>query len=453
MAVMDYIKDTYSTIKSALFVLCALLIVGSVIVIAYSFMAHGWEAICDSVLQTIAVGTIIICSVVARVLYDNTPAVSAVVHAVESFVSKGWVNAMDSGIMEYFSPDTKRLEYAGANKISPDAYGMPITTPIIPLTSFNMSIYAKYHAEFLKISEKIKYKELKKNIENNKQYPNIERWMKNFIKLFVARTRIRIIGETCMVVRDWNGDKILIHNSQYKRFMTSIMHHEQSTISKFKRDQYALVLKNKLKGFMWFAQRLRGIGRESEQNPTRYGDIGSEIQTLIEQPELAAIPRDDVTEAVERFIGDVKNPYSFAALDEAKFQLALLAALDSTQVTNGIAPLEDMATDIQTYVSAADSSKCNMMAFYQTALIGNWKYNLKYILNTYRKGGEESDLANIYTLLFDESSGELRKPNVSNFQSYTKNVKHLLPYFSDKNADIIELFNDANNNAGSKEKQ
>ncbi len=123
-----------------------------------------------------------------------------------------WSYLLDSGDSSYFNPDQFVIKHGRYQKVpntmyKSDQFGLPIINDLsVPLNSFNYDIYKRYHANILDSS---KHWQMKSD-NKNRQLIN---------EFILEKTRIKLIGNTCMIVKSRSGEHLLIHKSKYAEFL------------------------------------------------------------------------------------------------------------------------------------------------------------------------------------------------------------------------------------------
>ncbi len=159
-----------------------------------------------------------------------------------------WNSLMDSGYTPYFDPDyyeIRRGHYVRVlnNSYDADHVGLPKVNAVTPLNSFNMSIYRRY------------YPQVATNTKHWQAVPGDK--VKSLLhKYLIERTRIVVVGQSCMIVKAWSGEHLLIHKSKYADFIadqrrTSIWLNldQERAIQLVKQDRY-------VDGLNYFANKL-----------------------------------------------------------------------------------------------------------------------------------------------------------------------------------------------------
>lgn len=122
-----------------------------------------------------------------------------------------WNSIIDSGYTPYFDPDYFEIKNGHYVRVQSNVYdaddiGLPKVDAVTPLNSFNMTIYRKYHQPAITRAKSWQ-------IVNNNLAESLLR------KFIIERTRIVLAGHSCLIVKAWSGEHLLIHKSKYQNFI------------------------------------------------------------------------------------------------------------------------------------------------------------------------------------------------------------------------------------------
>jgi hypothetical protein len=122
-----------------------------------------------------------------------------------------WNSIIDSGYTPYFDPDYFEIKNGHYVRVQSNVYdaddiGLPKVDAVTPLNSFNMTIYRKYHQPAITKAKSWQ-------IVNNNLAESLLR------KFIIERTRIVLAGHSCLIVKAWSGEHLLIHKSKYQDFI------------------------------------------------------------------------------------------------------------------------------------------------------------------------------------------------------------------------------------------
>lgn len=243
-----------------------------------------------------------------------------------------WNKAMDSGVTPYFDPEHYILSngrYAKVHNIHIDAdeLGLPIVDLSTPLNSFNMGIYRNYYKDIALLS--------KRWCEANHDK------MDNLLRMYLLdRTRIVVVGATCMIVKAYSGEHLLIHKSNYANFIADQRKSTQwNMLDKLARSVKDYQEKNII-GITYFANKLleptTSLPMTSANDP-----VNSYYHKLLE--EIAAIIRSssafiDLGYVINGLIGK-RTEYSIGNILEKLFNANIRLLTERTIKTNNIQEL------------------------------------------------------------------------------------------------------------------
>src|SRR5574343_953242 len=218
--------------------ICLCVIVAYIIVVVIISLKRGrivWTQNVQAlnIITMVAIGCSAIAALIIRfvpfVRYPITRALHRIPVAIDSI--------LDSGSTPYFNPPVysfKYGQYVRTDNIpyEMDQYGLPVVDQNVPLNSFNMPLFRKYHRADLVDLGLIRttmIEAYEKSQNSNSTLAIMDKFMtdknmeESLIDNHVATvfdtvmdiTRIATVGKRCLVVSAMGGDSILIHKNKY----------------------------------------------------------------------------------------------------------------------------------------------------------------------------------------------------------------------------------------------
>lgn len=299
-----------------------LLIIWIAVFVIYAY--HDPEVLCGrnnmiNIFTFIVMGTSIFGAMIYLVSPDSQLKLKSWIRRVPMF----WNYLLDSSYTPYFDPDyfiLKNGRYVKItnNMIASDDMGLPIVDPLTPLNSFNMNIYRKYNKPILdKITQWMNATFLS---------PDNTRHILN--KFIIERSRIVVVGDTCMIVKSWSGEHLLIHKSKYVDFIED----QRKTTRMLEIDTLRVrdltTQLDRITGLKYFAEKLNGEN-PNEQNMAQkalhshYKPLVNEISVLYacyaSYPEI----NKEIAGVIRNVITDEQVSYSFKTVLRKFMDLSL----------------------------------------------------------------------------------------------------------------------------------
>lgn len=317
-------KQTVERIKKTLLSLCLIIVLAWIIVIIVLKQRYGWDIWCGdkhtfNIFTAIAFGS----SCIGLFLYYNTSSVRGKVSYILNEVPKQIQGIIDSGHTKYFNPvfdDYKNGRYVKTTDydIKADANGLPIVNEReVSLRSFNMNIYKNYFPSIYKTLNKVKCKAL---CWNQAKYINDKRLkvkINDFYDIIREYLAIDVIGQTCIVVRSWNGEHLLLHKNTYKKFYDDVikpkvLNEDNRILLEAATTDIALV-----EALRWFVSKsVPNYSIDSAKNIHVYQPVLLELWALYKM----GIDPNVIFEIYHRFVFDTSNNLGYWYLERVSFQ-------------------------------------------------------------------------------------------------------------------------------------
>ncbi len=318
-------------VKKTVLVICLIVLVSwavVAIVISTSFDYDIW----NGTNKPFNVFTIIagICTAVAYAMYRLLPGIKYKVRTALKRIPQGWHSIIDSGMTPYFNPEyniIKKGRYVKAmdQSIEADQYGLPIVDESMPLSSFNMAIYKRYYSHLFHAIDKIRYETIRQAYDDSvlNNIFQIDAKIRTFFDIFKERTRVHLIGKSCMIVKPFRKPHLLIHKNAYLAFVQDMQRDsewELETKQFIKDDMYN---SSKLSGLRWLLSATVASSEYTKYaNQSLYIPIYKELWTMAK---LFPDQLDIVYDALYKFVHDTSNSLSYPKLEQATAKLSIRA--------------------------------------------------------------------------------------------------------------------------------
>jgi hypothetical protein len=294
---------------------------------------------------------------------------------------------MDSGYTPYFDPDyfeIKNGHYVRVknNMYETDSIGLPKVTAITPLNSFNMDIYKRYYQPTIDASK------------HWRQIPAdpAEKLLRKYI---IERTRIVLVGQSCMIVKAWSGEHLLIHKSKYQDFINDQRKNTQWLSLDTQRFKELGMQEKYIEGLSYFANKLKdpSIVISAAIPPTE--PIYTHYDRLLQ--EMAALSSSmsniapNIQEVFQSMILGSNVPQSWHAVN-AKYLSLKMAKLAEHLPSNTIQAEildkldADSSVDQTNVVLDAITKMIPLAAFIASATLDDRLAKAKTILDTFASG-------------------------------------------------------------------
>jgi len=323
-----------SNIGRTLLSICFIIIVAWVIVASVVF-AQSKETVWCDITSTLKYFTAvaITAGVLASLLIGTMATERRRVLEILKQIPKIWRSAIDSGSTKYFTPTTFVIEH-GAYKqvkepnIKSDQYGLPICNSTLSLDSFNMYIYLKYHKIVLELVNDIQTNSIKFLTERSlTSIYQLDPKVRKFYEILQNQTRIAVVGQTCMIVKPWDASHLLIHNSNYRAFITDHLGNSDwaermQTIIEDGQSEAG-----KTGGLRWLLWAITGRGSTSNmiyRNSDLYKPYYRELWVL---SQIAPNNMTDVLVGFNEFLKDSTHKLSYPYLDLAYSEVMMRSAI------------------------------------------------------------------------------------------------------------------------------
>ena len=324
---------------------------------------HGSDVLCgENATVNLATYMTLGTTIIGVIVYYFSGDIRGKARSLIRRIPMGWDWLMDSGYTLYFDPEYYTISHGRYvritnNQIKSDELGLPIVDSNIPLNSFNMNIYRRYHQSIL---DSIKSWQIVRG------YPYRELLRKTVID----RCRIVLVGKNCLVVKARSGEHLLVHKSKYIEFMEDQFSTrkwspwDESSMKKLKE------WSDRLRGINYFVARLNGGSTEPESNDLitnlYYDQLIREMASLKSCLSQMANPQwmsEQMSEVSGSVLSDPNNRYSFPTVKQEyiKYRLEELVRdrvqgtliqnilnipqIDTAQVLNNI--LNNLVTDAE----------------------------------------------------------------------------------------------------------
>ena len=337
-------KNTWRfNIKKPIIVFCFIFVIIWIISFLALYKKNGWDTLWGN--DTAFDIFTYITSVVALVgigMYILTPSWSKQVSSLIEQIPFKVKSILDSGSTRYFNPEYYMLANGiyvrTTNKaINSDNYGLPIVDKNIPLNSFNFNIYKKYYKMELSALETLKKTSIEAYGKIN-LYSQMNEWeakIKAFYNIMNEFTRVKIIGECCMIVKSWNRGHLLLHKSNYGEFVKDLIERSEwnssikSSINEYKLDS------SKTQALRWLINMTlddtdgNNLIMTSDIIPNKsiYISVFKEVWALLNIPISDTQPQNftfDILTALIEFLVDKKNVLGYTYIDMAWFKFHAL---------------------------------------------------------------------------------------------------------------------------------
>ncbi len=248
-----------------------------------------------------------------------------------------WAASIDSSYTPYFDPEHYIIQNGHYVRIQNNLYdsdnvGLPIVDEKTPLNSFNMRIYKRYWGSALDSNKRWK----ETNNEND-----VEAILRGHI---VNHSRIVMVGNSCMIVKAYSGEHLLIHKSQYNDFMRDQIHNTPWMNVNKKRKNALDTNLEYMNGIVYFAKKIN-----NSKEPLTIDDsktmVGKYYNKLINELAMVAFygrSKDsgilDFNQVIDALINLPSIPYSIVSVTKNLLNLRMeeLAAISPLQIQNVI---------------------------------------------------------------------------------------------------------------------
>lgn len=246
-----------------------------------------------------------------------------------------WAASIDSSYTPYFNPEHYIIEnghYVRVqnNLFDSDNVGLPIVDEKTPLNSFNMRIYKRYWGSILDSNKRWK----EQQSENN-----FEAILREHI---MQHSRIVMVGHSCMIVKAYSGEHLLIHKSQYNDFMRDQINNTPWMSVNRKRKQAIDENLQYVDGIAYFAKKINN-SREPLSIADSKTQVGKYYNKLVNELAMVAFygrSKDsgilDFNEIIDALINLPTIPYSITSISKNLLSLRMeeLAAVSPLQIQN-----------------------------------------------------------------------------------------------------------------------
>lgn len=232
-----------------------------------------------------------------------------------------WNSVIDSGYTPYFDPDYFEIKNGHYVRVQSNVYnsddiGLPKVDAITPLNSFNMAIYRNYHQPALT------------KAKSWMVVPNdlAESLLRKFI---IERTRIVLVGHSCLIVKAWSGEHLLIHKSKYNTFINDQRSTTLWPSLDNKRTKAMTMQESYIEGLRYMTDKLVDPTTiipltvpSSAPIRTHYNQLINEMAAINSSISGSDVPLQDV---FKHMIHDSQVPQSWKAVDYKHLELKMAA--------------------------------------------------------------------------------------------------------------------------------
>ncbi len=266
---MAVVKDSLSIVALVILTCSLIILVIWIIYFVSVSNATRHELICGSN-KAFNVFTFFVFATIplAHIIIKSSPSIRRTLKFTFGQIPNAWRRIIDSGSTPYFKSDIYKIkngEYVKAQQydIMSDSKGLPIVNEAAQLNSFDMIIYQRYYPDQFKhiVSYLLQVTNTKSEYS-----PAFDEWM-SMLRKYLG---VYVIGQTCMIVKPYQFDYLLIHKDQYKTFINDEeseriivdehniqKRHDENTISKHS-------------GLRWFFKHLFDSRPISEDDEHKY---------------------------------------------------------------------------------------------------------------------------------------------------------------------------------------
>ncbi len=324
-----------------------ILVVWIMVVVTYAY--HDPNILCGvndhiNMLSYIAFGALVVGAGVYWISPDSQLKIQSWVRRVPMF----WNSLIDSGYTPYFDPDYYEIHNGHYVRVQTNAYdidsvGLPKVEVTTPLNSFNMAIYRKYYPTV---------------IDSTKHWWTVKDPTKHVAegmlrKYIIERTRIVVVGHSCMIVKAWSGEHLLIHKSKYQDFVADQIVTTQWKAINARRFADLNRQERLIAGLSYFANKLINDSTMIPIVVPPNDPMRTHYDQLIK--EMAAINNaiTGITPSLQQVVSTVRTnygvPQSLAAVRSKHLDLKmslLVSHLDTTRIQRDV--IDRLPTDSST---------------------------------------------------------------------------------------------------------
>lgn len=230
-----------------------------------------------------------------------------------------WNSFIDSGYTPYFDPDyfeirNGRYVRVQNNMYDVDTIGLPIVSAITPLNSFNMNIYRRYYQPIIDTAKQ--WQSMSKSVAENL-----------LRKYIIERTRIVLVGHSCMIVKAWSGEHLLIHKSKYQDFIDDQRKTTQWLTLDAERSKDLEKQEKYIQGLYYFANKLENPEMVIAINIPQNDPMRTHYDRLLQ--EMAALGSsmpnsiNNIQEVIQSMILRSNIPQSWYAVNDKHLSLKM----------------------------------------------------------------------------------------------------------------------------------
>lgn len=301
-----------------------------------------------------------------------------------------WNYLIDSGYTPYFDPDyfeIKNGHYVRVrnNMYEMDSVGLPKVDAITPLNSFNMDIYRRYYQTPLDAAKH--WQKMSDRVAEN--------LMRKYI---VERTRIVLVGHSCMIVKAWSGEHLLIHKSKYEDFINDQRATTQWLALDTRRHKDMALQEKYIDGLYYFVNKLKDSNVIIPLNASSSDPVVTHYDRLLQEMSAmsSSMPGivDNIREVFHSMILNSSVPQSWRAVtgNHLSLKMATLAEnLSAHEIqTKFLTQSQDDSDQTSTVLNSVVSAMVPSAEFTLRATQDTRLTSAKTILDEFAQGSTES---------------------------------------------------------------
>ncbi len=455
----EVVSQYSRSVVYAILILCLCIIVAYIIVVGIAFSKYGKRVLFENIKILNIITTITIaCAAVASIIIRFVPFVRypalRIAHSIPIHID----NILDSGNTPYFNPPVYKFKHGQYIRTSNipfdiDKFGLPIVDENVPLNSFNMALFRRFHK-----ADIVEYSIIKNDIAalhvNNSSFALISKQLstlardismdelifKHIESIFDSVSdilRIHTVGDKCLVVKSVANAGVLVHKDKYTTFISDpLVMREIRFVNDYKLRKYFRITEL-MQGLDWLTNTILA-GEPGLIDPyNKYIAVYDELRVLYAL--LVTNTSDaDKYEAVSAIASLISN----FAINDPRFGLVSImnAMIIVSTINYCVEQSRNLILTVGKYMM--EQPQLDMSMFYSTILQTKSFIHIPSILRDVYENHSVFNILSrigttIPTTIIDALSSTARPLDINTIE-----IKILLPYLEEYGMrEVIEVHN------------
>ncbi len=448
-------------------IICFCIILSYVIVLVIIFTKYGKRIFTENIKKlNIATTIVLICISITALIIRFVPFIRYPILNTIHNIPSAFDSILDSGNTPYFNPPVyhfKHGQYLKTDVIpyKMDKFGLPIVDENVPLNSFNMQLFRRYHKADL-IEYDIIKNDFVDSYMNNESYKTmlneIIKFTNNEIMVDALTQhintifdtinnilRISTVGETCAIVNTFGRGHILIHKNKYIQFISDpLIIKEINIFNDYKLHKHFRITEL-LDGLTWLSNKLFNNASTSIDIYNKYFDVYNELRVI-----YALFITNTTDKNKFDYLASIIDIIIKFTINDPQF--GLLNIFDSMTLVSTInyciTGTQNLIIGINNYMK--ENEKLDMMTFYKNILEDGTSIEIN---NIFRDVYQNINVINILQNINNVKSNTIidsLTAQTPEFDINTIEIRILLPYLNEYGMNQIVNVHNRNINIISK---